>query len=191
MRFGDGSVMRLYRQTVEDFGLYAGAELSEAQWKKLREAVGTMSAKMRAVRIVAASNISKRALEQRLVHKGEKPEDAQRAVHWMEDLNLLDDHVTARQIVASCIRKGYGISRATQALYEKRIPREYWERVLNDYPDQQKAIVAYLQAHLPERWEQKDLRRVTDALIRRGHSYQQIRKGLEALSFNTEDFLED
>lgn len=191
VRFEDGSVMRLYRQTLEDYGIYAGTELSETQCKKLREAAGTMSAKMRAVRIVAASNVSKRDLEKRLIHKGETPKDAQRAVRWMEDLNLLDDYETARQVVASCIRKGYGVSRAKQALYEKRIPQEYWEQVLKDYPDQQEAIIAYLQAHLPGRWEQKDLRRVTDALIRRGHSFQQIRKGLDALSFNTDDFLED
>ena len=52
MRFADGSSMRLYRQTVEDFGLYAGKELSEDELKSLRKAAGEMSAKMRAVRIV-------------------------------------------------------------------------------------------------------------------------------------------
>ena len=63
MRFEDGTSMRLYRQTVEDFGLYSGKELTEDELKALRKAAGEMSAKMRAVRIVSASSVSKRDLE--------------------------------------------------------------------------------------------------------------------------------
>ena len=37
MRFEDGSVMRLYRQTVEDFGLYAGKELTEEETTILKD----------------------------------------------------------------------------------------------------------------------------------------------------------
>ena len=108
--------MRLYRQTVEDFGLYADLELDEDQLKRLRIAAGEMSAKMRAVRIVSATSVSKRDLEQRLIQKGEDPQQARKAVQWMSDLDLVDDAKTAEQIVNSCVRKGYGISRAKQAL---------------------------------------------------------------------------
>ena len=37
------------------------------------------------------------------------------------DLDLLDDRKTAEQIVSSCVRKGYGLARAKQALYEKKM----------------------------------------------------------------------
>ena len=190
MRFSDGSSMRLYRQTVQDFSLYAGRELSEEEMKALREVAGEMSAKMRAVRIVSASNVSKRDLEQRLIHKGEDPKQAKQAVAWMSDLNLLDDTKTAEQVVHSCIRKGYGIARAKQALYEKRIPKEYWQDALADYPDQTDKIVEFLSSRLKPGYEERDLRRATDALLRRGHSYQQIRRALDEFSF-AEDFQED
>ena len=68
--FEDGTKMGLYRQTVEDFGLYSGMELTDEQLEKLRNAAGKMSAKMRAVRIVSATNVSRRDLEERLVRKG-------------------------------------------------------------------------------------------------------------------------
>ena len=190
MRFEDGSSMRLYRQTVEDFGLYSGKELTEEEMKSLRKAAGEMSAKMRAVRIVSASNVSKRDLEYRLVQKGEDPQQAKMAVAWMSDLNLLDDARTAEQIVDRCVRKGYGLSRAKQALYEKRIPKEYWEDALADYPDQTDKIVEFLRSRLKEGYEERDVRRATDALLRRGHSYQEIRKAMKKLSFD-EDFWED
>ena len=191
IKFSDGSTMRLYRQTVEDFGLYTGMELPEPQMKALREAAGEMSAKMRAVRIVAASNVSKSDLEQRLIRKGESKTQAKAAVAWMSDLNLVDDGRTAQQVVDSCIRRGYGLARAKQALYEKQIPKELWEEALADYPDQTEKILQFLRTRLGNNWEPRDLKRAVDALLRRGHSYREIRKALEALEADLEDFRED
>ena len=108
----------------------------------------------------------------------------------MSDLNLLDDAKTAEQIVDRCIRKGYGLSRAKQALYEKRIPKEYWESVLADYPDQTEKIVDFLRSRLDEKADERDVRRATDALIRRGHSYQEIRRAMQKLQLEW-DFQED
>ena len=189
--FEDGSKLGLYRQTVEDFGLYPGKELPEEEYAALRAAAGQMSAKMRAVRIVSASSVSRKDLEQRLVRKGEDPNQAKEAVQWMEDLNLISDRDTAEQVVRSCIAKGYGLSRAKQALYEKRIPKEYWDEVLEDYPDQDEKIEAFLRSRLDGQSDQKAVKRAIDALIRRGHSYGVIRRVLNELSFDTEDHFEE
>ncbi len=187
VKLSDGSTMRLYRQTVEDFGLYAGLELTQEQLDALRTAAGQMSAKMRAVRIVAASNVSKKDLEQRLVQKGERKDQAQAAVAWMEELNLLSDSDTARQIVSGCARKGYGLNRARQMLYEKKIPKALWEEALADYPDQTDSILRFLRSRLGESWDQRDVKRAVEALLRRGHSYQEIRGALKALEADLED----
>ena len=191
LTFEDGSRICLYRQTVEDFGLYTGKDLTEEQLLQLQDAKGTMSAKMRAVRIIAASAVSKQDLQKRLVQKGENPDDAAEAVAWMEEMALLDDAETARQIVSRCIAKGYGISRAKQALYEKRIPKEYWEEALSDYPQQLEVIGDYLKAHLDAESDMKEIKKAVDALIRRGHSYGTIRRVLNTLSFDTEQFPEE
>ncbi len=191
IRFSDGSSMRLYRQTVEDFGLYTGLELSQEQMDALREAAGKMSAKMRAVRIVAASNVSRSDLEQRLIRKGETPKQAREAVQWMEDLDLVDDSRTARQITERCAAKGYGLARAKQALYEKRIPKQFWDDALADYPDQTDHIVSFLRTRLRGDWDGKDVKKAVDALMRRGHNYSQIKAGLQQLQLDLEDLQED
>ena len=191
VKFEDETSMRLYRQTVEDFGLYTGKELSDAEMDDLRTAAGKMSAKMRAVRIVSASSVSKRDLQQRLVQKGENPEQAQEAVQWMSDLNLLDDARVAEQVVARCISKGYGLSRAKQALFEKKVPKQYWEDALADYPDQSEKIETYLRSHLDADSDQKDVKKAIDALLRRGHSYAVVRRVLNQLSLDSEDFPEE
>ena len=189
--FDDGTKLGLYRQTVEDFGLYIGKELTEEEKEKLLTAAGNMSAKMRAVRIVSATSVSKRDLEERLVRKGEDPDQAKEAVQWMEDLHLVDDRNTAEQVVHSCISKGYGLQRAKQALYEKRIPKQYWEEALADYPDQWEKIESFLRSRLDADSDQKQIKKAIDALIRRGHSYGTIRQVLNDLSFDSDDYIED
>lgn len=190
-RFSDGSVLRLYRQTIEDLGLYAGLELTQRQMEDLRAHAGQTSAKMRAVRIVSAASVSRKDLETRLVQKGEDPGQAREAVNWLSDMALLDDGETARQLVAQCIRKGYGKARAKQALYEKQIPKALWEDALRDYPDQREAILAYLKSKIASRDDPREVKRAVDALLRRGHSYCQIRSCLAQLDLEHTDFQEE
>ena len=191
VQFSDESSMRLYRQTVEDFCLYTGKELSDDEMTALRDAAGRMSAKMRAVRIVSASSVSKKDLQQRLVRKGEDPDQAREAVAWMSDLNLLDDARVAEQVVSRCISKGYGLARAKQALYEKKVPKEYWDDALADYPDQEERIADYLRSRLDAESSEKEIKKAIDALLRRGHSYGTIRRALNELRFDAEEFPEE
>ena len=156
---------------MQDFGIYTGLELSEEEYRKLHTAASEMSAKMRAVRIVSASSVSKRSLEERLVRKGEDPQQAKEAVQWMEDLHLVDDRNTAEQVVHSCISKGYGLARAKQALYEKRIPKEFWEEALAEYPDQMEYILRFLRKSLDAEPDEEgyiniDLDEVVDYVVK-------------------------
>ena len=187
----NGKRMALYRQTVEDFALYAGRELTDDEWKQLQEAAGAMSAKMRAVRIVAASSVSKKDLQARLVQKGEDPDQAAQAVAWMEEMQLVDDEETARQIVSRCAAKGYGLARAKQALYEKKIPKSCWDAALADYPDQTPNIVRFLRSRLDDDADRKEVKKAIDALLRRGHSYSQIRAALQQLTVDPDEFPEE
>lgn len=187
----DGSVLRLYRQTVEDFGLYPGKELPEEEYARLLKSAEEMSARMRAVRIISAANVSQKDLENRLVQKGESPEQAKAAVQWLAERNLVDDRAAAEQIVYSCINRGYGLSRAKQVLYQKKIPRQYWEKALADYPDQVEKIKDYLRNRLSDGPDPREIKKVTDALLRRGHSYRNIRQALEELTVDADEFLEE
>lgn len=187
----DGTRLGLYRQTVEEFGLYPGVELSEKEQRRLLSAAGQMSAKMRAVRIVSATDVSRRDLEQRLVHKGEDPEQAKAAVEWMGDLGLVDDRAVAQNLVRSAAAKGYGLARAKQILYEKRIPRELWQEALEDYPDQEDRIRSFLESRLDGDSGEKEIKRAVDALIRRGHSYGVIIKALKELNLEREALMEE
>lgn len=183
LHFSDGTVLKTQDYVAAEQSLYAGMELDDAAMTRLREAASLASAKNRAVRIVSAAGVSRRELEHRLTQKGETPQDAQAAVAWLTELNLLDDSKTAEQLVRSAVQKGYGKARIRQILYEKRIPQEIWEDALAQMPDMEDAVDRFLAQRLRGREpEEKELKRTIDALLRRGHSWSDIRAGLRRYS---------
>lgn len=162
-----------------DFNLYAGGELSEDELSALHAAIARARTRQRAVRILSSTAISRAALEKRLTDKGAVPEDAQDTVQWLDELHLLDDAAVAEQVVQSAVRKGYGRRRIEQILYEKRIPREYWQDALAAIPDMDGALDSFLHRALDGKAvDDKLLKRTTDALLRRGHSWSDIRAAL-------------
>lgn len=191
VRFDDGTNLLVPVSVVTELRLRVGLELSEAALQSLRDSCALASAKERAVRIVSASAVSQRELERRLVRKGESEEHAQEAVKWLSDLRLLDDRQVAEQVVRSGAAKGYGAARIRQMLFEKRVPRELWDEALAALPTQDDAIDEFLRRRFrgktPDRAECK---RATDALLRRGHSWSDIRRALERYAPD-EEFFED
>jgi regulatory protein len=177
--FSDGSTMRVATRIVTDHGLYQGMELEEEDLAALTDAVQQASAKDRAVRIVSATSISEKALKARLIHRGERPEDAAQAVDWLRDLGALDDAAMAKRVVARCVDKGYGENRIRQELYAKGIPKEYWADALENLPDLSDSIDRFVAQRLRGRDpDQKELQRLTAALQRRGHNWEDIRRAL-------------
>lgn len=179
IHLSDGSVIRTQDYVIAELALHTGMELDEDLLKALKEQAGRASARARAVRIISASGVSRKDLEYRLVQKGERPEDARDAVDWLSELELLDDARTAEQLVHSAVAKGYGKGRIRQILYQKQIPEEYWEEALAQVPDMDNAVDQFLSRRLQGRSpNEKELKRTIDALLRRGHSWQDIREGL-------------
>ena len=117
-------------------------------------------------------------LERRLRRKGETEADAQAAVAWMEELQLVDDLDTARQLVRRGLARGYGPGRLRQMLYEKQIPKTLWDQVLEDLPEPDEAIAAFLDRRLSPEPDRKELQKTIDALLRRGFAWQDIRRCL-------------
>lgn len=190
--FDDDSRKMVYPSVVADLGLYSGMELTQEDLQRLEQTAGAASAKNRAVRIVAAAGVSKRDLQRRLVAKGETQENAQDAVRWLEDLKLLDDGETARQIVQRGIRKGYGRARLRQMLYEKQVPKQYWDEALAQVPDMSDAIDTFLAARLNGRTaDDKTIKKTIDALVRRGHSYSEIKAALARYKDGMDEILEE
>lgn len=191
VRFDDGSSLMVLPSAMAELGLYPGMEIPEGAMASVKDVCAKASAQERAVRIISAATVSKRELEKRLIQKGEREEDAKQAVQWLDDLKLLDDRQAAQQIVRSGAAKGYGAARIKQMLFEKRIPKEYWEEALQLLPPQDDAIDRFLQRRFRGMKPDKaDCKRAADALMRRGHRWSDIRSALERYAPD-EEFLDE
>ena len=177
--FEDGKRLKAPAFKVVELGLNIGAEVSPEEFLALENAQSLASCKERAVRILTASGLSKKELQKRLVQKGEREEDAAEAVRWLEELRLVDDLETAKQLVRSAALRGYGRARAKSILYEKGIPKEFWEEALEELPEMDGAIDTFLRRKLEgKELDGKLIKKTVDALLRRGHSYHDIQEGL-------------
>ncbi len=180
VRFDDGSSLTVLPSAMAELGLYQGMEIPDGAMESIKDTCAKASARERAVRIVSAATVSKRELERRLVQKGEREEDAKQAVRWLEELKLLNDAEAAAQIVRNGAARGYGAARIKQMLFEKRIPKEYWDAALKLLPAQDDAIDSFLQRRFQGRKpDRAECKRAADALLRRGHSWSDIRSALE------------
>lgn len=177
--FEDGKRLKAPAFKVVELGLTPGADVTPEVFLALENAQSLASCKERAVRILTASGLSKKELQKRLVQKGESEEDAEAAVAWLEELHLIDDLETAKQLVRSACLRGYGAARAKSILYEKGIPKELWDEALEELSEMDGAIDTFLRRKLDGRTlDAKQIKKTVDALLRRGHSYHDIQAGL-------------
>ncbi len=190
--FDDGQKLKVEPSVIADLSLYSGRVLTEEEYGTLIETARKASARARAVRIVTASGVSEKELRRRLVQKGEQQSDADEAADWLKELGFVDDAKTAKDIARRAAGKGYGKARIRQELYQKGIPREFWDEALEDLPEPDDAIDRFLQQRLHGNvLDQKELKKVTDALYRRGHSWSDIKAALTRYQSGLDELLEE
>ncbi len=89
-----------------------------------------------------------------------------------EAIGALDDGAYAAALVRHCGDMGYGPRRAREKLREKGVPQELWDEALDELPPDGEQIDRFLQSKLHGRApEDKEKKRLTDALLRRGFSW--------------------
>ena len=178
----EGDLLRITEAELLPFGIYPGAELSDEQVDALREAARRSETKLRAARMASSRMLSKKELTDRLRRKGADPDEAAEAAERMEELGAVNDSAYAGVVVRHYAAMGYGRGRVEQELYRRGIPKELWEEALAELPDSADAIDAFLRGKLKGRKpDRAELKRLSDALLRRGYSWNEIRPALNRL----------
>ena len=184
----EGDLLRITQAELLPFGIYPGAELSEEQVTELKEAARRSETQLRAARMSSSRMLSKKELTERLRRKGAEPDEAAAAAARMEELGAVNDGAYAGVVVRHYAAMGYGRGRVEQELYRRGIPRELWEDALGELPDSTAAIEAFLQSKLKgRRPDRAEAKRLSDALLRRGFSWNEIRPALNRLGEEIEE----
>lgn len=172
----DGACLKITEQELLDFGLRAGDDLDEEALGRLKEAAGVSNTRAAAADLIGKRAMSRRDLERKLQEKGASEAEARYAAEWLEAIGALNDAEYAAALVRHYGGMGYGPARVREKLYEKGVPRELWEEALEELPEDSGQVEAFLQGKLRGRVpDEKEKRRLTNALLRRGFSWGQVK----------------
>lgn len=178
----DGACLKITQQELLDFGLRSGDELDEASLRKLKEAAGVSNTRAAAADLIGKRAMSRRDLERKLRDKGASEAEARYAAEWLEAIGAINDAEYAALLARHCADLGYGPQRVREKLYEKGVPRELWDDALDTLPDPAGQIDRFLSAKLRGRMpDEREKKRLCDALARRGFAWPDIRAGLGRL----------
>ena len=184
----DGACLKITEQELLDFGLRAGDELDETTLARLKEAAGVSNVKATAADLIGKRAMSRASLEKKLKEKGASEVEARYAAEWLEAIGAINDADYAALLVRHCADLGYGPARTREKLYEKGVPRELWDEALDQLPDNGEQIDRFLQSKLRGRMpDEKEKKRLTDALLRRGYSWGDVKAAWNRLGSETRE----
>jgi regulatory protein len=115
----------------------------------------------------------------KLIEKGEDEDTAEYCADWLVEHSLIDDESYAAAVARHYAAKGYGAGRVRAELGRRGISRELWENALSSMPENDNKIDRFISARLTDPDDRDAVRKISQALFRRGYSWDEIRSALE------------
>lgn len=176
--FDDGTELKTTLGIITERFIHSGMDFDEDAYNELVSACTLALAKARALRIINARPMSREELRKRLVEKGETPENAEECAEWLCQMRLINDTEYAGSVVRHYAAKGYGASRIKQELRRHGVSRELWDEAMEQMPEQDEYLARFLRSRLSDPGDRAQVKKVSDALFRRGYSWDQIKHAL-------------
>ena len=175
----DGTILRLSENEVIDFALYAGKELSEEESAALQDSVRRSALKGKTIELLSRKPQSRKEVERKLTQWEASEEEAAALCDRMEELGYLNDAAYAVTVVRHYSAKGYGERKLRDELYRRGVPRDLWDEALQQAGSPDEAIDAFIAKKLAGKApDPKELKKVSDALARRGYHWNDISAAL-------------
>lgn len=180
--FHDGSELKTTLAVVTDFYLRTGLELDEAKYREVVNASTLSLCKARALRMINARAMSQKEMRDKLVEKGESPENAEFCAGWLCEMGLINDELYAGMVVRHYAAKGYGAGRIKQELKRHGVPKDYWDDALSEIPDSDEKLSRFISSRLTDPHDRAQIQKISNALYRRGYSWEQIKHAINEFS---------
>lgn len=176
---GGKSPLRLPEGVIIDFALYQGKELEDDLWEELQTAAFAAGLREKAVSLLTGRLMSAGQLEEKLLARGGTPQQVDEIIRWAQTIGLLNDREYAKALARHYQTRGYGLYKIKDELYRRRVPREYWEEALAELEEPDEVIDRFVAAKLKDPGDRKQVKKVSDALVRRGFSWSQVSAGIQ------------
>ena len=182
-----GKALRVPEGLVIDFALYQGKDLEEGLLDQLERAAFEAGLREKAVSLLTGRLLSTGQLREKLLAKGGTEAQVRDILDWAERIGLLNDEEYAKALVRHYQAKGYGIYKIKDELYRRQVPREHWEEALAGLEEPDDIIRRFLEKKLTDPQDRKQVKKVSDALIRRGFTWSQVSRGVESFRRDCDD----
>ena len=184
----DGSILRIGENQVVDFALYTGKELSEEEAEALQGSAQRQQRKEKALELLARKPQSRWELEKKLAQWGAEEDEVQTVCDRMEQLGYLNDAEYAARGVRHYSAKGFGPGKPRDELYRRGVPRDLWQEAMDQAEDPAQSIDAFVAKKLAGKTaDRQNLKKVSDALARRGYRWPDINDALRRYGAETEE----
>ena len=209
--FEDGSLLCIGEGDVVSLCLYAGKDLEEQEAAALTAAAEHSKLNERAVELLSARAMSRKELVDKLsapprrrkqaVETESEPDpeqlarqreelhaSAEQIADRMEQLGLLNDREYGKAVARHYSAKGFGIRKIRDELYRRGVPRDLWDEALKQAGSPDKAIDCFIEKKLAgKQVDRKELKKVSDALARRGFQWNDISAALRRYGAECDD----
>lgn len=183
-----GDLLRITEGELLRFGLYKGLDISAETVVELQKCGARSETRVRAANMISARPLSKKELTRRLVQKGAEEEDADAAAEYLEEIGAVDDAAYAEMLVRHYSAQGYGAARIRDELHRRGVPREMWDEALALAPDAQETLSRVIASKTKSKaLSEKEYRRLTGALLRRGFSWGEVKGALREAGVRIEN----
>ena len=184
--FEDGSEIKSTLGAVTELRLYSGRELDDKQTEEFKSLSSRSLARERALEIVSRRRMSEKELRDKLLQKGFDEDTADYCVRWLSENAFLNDEEYSLAVARHYAGKGYGEGRIRAELSRRGIDRELWDEALCSAPDSSDKLRKFISARLKDPSDRDAVRKVSQALYRRGYSWDDIRTALGEFEADTE-----
>ena len=186
--FEDRSYFKVDVLMCHELGLKPGMEVDSEILPMLDEDSRKTKARESAARILGRRNMSRHELLRKLKDKGICQEDADYAADWARDIGVINDEAYAASLVEYYRLRGFGDKRVRQELLRRGIGRDVTDNLLAEDVDMSDEIMKFIEKKLRGSAPDPDTtRKLTAALVRRGHSFEDIRSAFRQLAIEMED----
>ena len=176
--FEDGSEVRSTLGVISELRLYAGRDVDENLMEQLCSLSVRYLSLGKAIEVVSRRQMSGKELHDKLLLKGMDDNTADFCVAKLTDLGFINEEEYALAIVRHYSAKGYGAARIRSELIRRGINRELQESAIEQIPESSEKIDNYIASHLKDSSDNKEIKKITDALFRRGFSWEEISKAI-------------
>lgn len=176
----DGTLLRVGENEVIQFALYAGKELSLEEADELLSAARRSGLKEKTLELLSRKPQSRAEIARKLRQWEAGEEEITAICDRMEELGYLNDADYALRVVHHYSARGYGPNKLRDELYRRGVPRELWNDALARMEDPSDSLDAFVAKKLAGKTpDRKELKKVSDALARRGFSWSEISSALD------------